>query len=66
MKRQKQTVEVTYKFEISYEHPDHLKRIIADLEKNPIFSMGGAGVNDKGNGCYSYSCERVGKGAVKE
>ncbi len=60
MKQKTVYVQVTYKFKIGYEHPDHLARIKADLKKTPVFEMGGAGRVDSSPEVYSYSCKRLG------
>ena len=64
MKEKTKTVNVTYSFRVRYEHEDHLKSILKDLERAPIFEMGGAGMI--GNESYGYSCKLVGKGVVQE
>lgn len=60
---QKTTVQVTYTFKIEYEHEEHLKSVIKDLGRAPIYEISGAGMI--GNKSYGYSCKRVGKGVVK-
>lgn len=63
MKTKKKTVKVQYEFEIEYEHKDHLKHILNDLEKEPINSRCGAGVASDQK-VYSYSCKRIGNGKI--
>ena len=60
MKERKKKVKVVYAFEIRYEHEKHLKSIEAELLKQPILEMNGAGI--VGENAYSYSCKRIGNG----
>jgi len=56
------TVEVIYKFKIKYEHPDHLKDMVKELQDNVDYIVGGAGLID--GEVYYYNCGRTGKGRV--
>jgi len=64
MKKKTETVTIAYEFKVEYEHPDHRKHIIEDLTSAPMNDMCGAGFDDKHTDTYSYSCKRIGKGAV--
>jgi hypothetical protein len=58
----KKIVEIAYKFEIKYEHEQHLADITNELKEKPIFEMGGAGIVE--GKAYGYDCKKKGKGKV--
>ena len=58
MKTKKISLTVSYKFQVAYEHKEHLAQIVNDLKKAPIFKRQGAGIVD--GKAYSYSCKMVG------
>ena len=60
MKKKTVYVLATYKFKITYEHPEHFESMKADLEKSPVFELSGAGVAGAGSEVFGYSCKRVG------
>ncbi|MBW1791575.1 MAG: hypothetical protein JRJ14_04785 [Deltaproteobacteria bacterium] len=59
----KKVIEVTYTFDVSYKHKDHLESIENDLLKEPIFNMSGAGVASD-DIVYSYNCKMRQKGKI--
>jgi hypothetical protein len=63
MKNKTVILKVTYTYNVTYGHEDHLADIKRDLEKDPIHELCGASVASDGN-VHSYSCERKGKGVV--
>jgi hypothetical protein len=63
MKRKKVTVLVTYKFAVSYEHPEHLENIKGDLQKQPYYDMAGGGAASDGK-FYGYSCKMIKAGSI--
>ena len=54
-------VQITYTFNVGYEHDEHLKRIIANLKKAPILNMSGGGCASDDE-VYGFSCKLTGKG----
>jgi len=51
----KETIKVTYTFDITYNHEDHLNSIKKDLLREPELEMMGSGVASDDN-IYSYRC----------
>ena len=59
-------IEVSYWFEVSYEHEQHLNDIKRDLLIEPINRMSGGGVvvEDGEKHIFGFSCKRVGLGEI--
>ena len=52
----KKTIQVTYLFDIKYEHSEGLERIEKELEKSPLFDFDSAGRAIDGK-IYGCSCK---------
>ena len=62
----KKTIQVTYAFDVEYEHEEHLEKILTELKKAPVTEwIGTGGASD--NKDYYYFCKRrPGSGEIKE
>ena len=58
MKKKKMNVLVTHKYQIEYEHDEHLKVMKDDLKKGNYNEVFGAGIASDGK-IYGYSFKRL-------